>query len=243
MIDGIYYEKKAVTVGTAGTVKTDDGAHSLHYYAKDNSAGDVEIFFLKPDGSHTNFVAETVSNEKFSERFGDCSGHDCIFKKKTAEQKKAEKVAEQIVVAQEHLEKKEYNAATFEFGKALKEDEKNLDAHLGKGKAHMALGQTDKAKEHFDAMSENAELFDDKNKHIFNELGIELRKNDLFDAAVVNYLKALKIDPEDEAVYFNIARAYNECGKKEKALQSVKKALELKPDFKEAVALQKEISS
>jgi len=232
-----------MVIGTAGTAKNDDSSHALHYYAKENSSADIELFFLKPDGSHTNFVAETISNDKFSERFGNCSEHDCIFKKKTAQQKKAEKIAKQVAVAQDHLDKKEFNSATFEFGKVLKEDEKNLDAHLGKGKAHMALGETDKAKEHFDAMAENEELFDHQNKHIFNELGIELRKSSMFDDAVRNYTKAIEIDPKDEAIYFNMARAYNDGGKKDKAMQSIKKALELKPDFKEAVALQREISS
>jgi tetratricopeptide (TPR) repeat protein len=232
-----------MTVGAGGTTKKDSNAHALHYYAKEKSDGDVELFFLKPDGTHTNFVAETISSGQFSERFGDCSQHDCLFKKKTAEQKKAEKIAVQVTVAQEHLDKKEYNSATFEFGQVLKEDEKNLNAHLGKGKAHMALGETDKAKEHFDAMSENAELFDDQNKHIFNELGIELRKSEMFDDAVRNYEKALEIDSNDEAIYFNMARAYNEWGKKDDAVLNVKKALELKPDFKEATALQKEIES
>ncbi|MDH5543266.1 MAG: tetratricopeptide repeat protein [Nitrospinota bacterium] len=239
MIEGIFYEQKPLTLGSAGTAAS--SSHALHYYAKENSKGDVELFFLKPDGTHTKFVALTVNKADFLEKFGDCAKHECQFKKKTAEQKKAEKVSKQIKVAQEHLQKKEYHAATFEFGKVLKEDDKNLEAHLGKGKAHMALGETDEAKKHFDAMAESTDLFDRKNLDLFNELGIELRKNEMFDEALRNYRKALEIDSTDEALYFNMSRAYKEWGRKDEALGNINKALELKNDFVEAKILKKEI--
>ena len=241
MIEGIYFEQKPLALGTAGTSAS--SSHALHYFAKENSKGDIDLYFLKPDGSHTNFVAQTVPKADFLEKYGDCSKHECQFKKKTSEQKKAEKIATQIKVAQEHLKKEEFNAATYEFGKVLKEDEKNLEAHLGKGKAHMALGQTEEAKKHFDAMAEGSDLFDRKNLNLFNELGIELRKNGMIDEAVRNYEKALEIDPQDEALYFNIARAFKEGNMKSKALANINKALELKNDFMEASALKKEIES
>lgn len=228
-----------------GTQQVSRDAHVLHYWVEENGEGQFGIFYLKPNGEPTSIVVETVEAEEFQQRFKDCSTHKCDFKKKSEEEKKAEKKAEKankkIKLGEKHLKDEEFNAASFEFGNALKEDEKNLKANFGKGKAHIGLGETDKAKEHFDKMAENEELYGNEHKHLFNELGIELRKNGMFKEAVRNYSKAIEIDADDEALYYNVARAYKDWGNKEEATKNIRKALELKPDFKEAMALLKNI--
>ena len=193
------------------------------------------MYYLKPDSTPTAIVVETVTKEDFEKRFQDCSTHACEFKKKTAEEKKDEAAQKKIQLGEKHMEKKEFNAATFEFGQALKVDNQNLNAHFGKGKAHMALGETDKAKEHFKEMAHNEDLYTEEHKHIFNELGITLRHNGMFEEAVSNYKKALDIDTNDEAIYFNMARAYKEWGKPSEALANIQKAIKLNPGFTEAL--------
>ncbi len=160
-----------------GTQQVSKDAHILHYWVKENEEGQVEIYYLKPDGEPTNIVVETVDMENFKQRFKDCAAHTCNFKKKSEEELKAEKTEKKIRLGEKHLKKEEFHAASFEFDNVLKEDEKNLKANFGKGKAHIGLGETDKAREHFEKMSENKELYGDEHKHLFNELGIELRKN------------------------------------------------------------------
>ncbi len=181
--------------------------------------------------------------EEFKQRFKNCSTHNCNFREKSKEELKTEKTEEKIRLGEKHLKEEEFHAASFEFGSALKEDKENLKANFGKGKAHIGLGETDKAKEHFDKMAENKELYGDDHKHLFNELGIELRKNGMFEDAVRNYSKAMEIDADDEALYYNMARAYKDWGNKKEAKESISKALELKPDFKEAIEFLKNLQT
>ena len=92
----------------------------------------------------------------------------------------------------------------------------------------------EQAKQIFKKLSQTEALFEQENKHIFNEFGIDLRKNGMYDEAIGNYEKAISIDPKDENLYYNLGRAYKETGDYKTAYEKVKKALELKPDFKEA---------
>lgn len=238
-ISGICYERKILQMGTAGTHKVTTDHHDLHYFAKDNAKGEVDICYLKPDKSPSPIVAESVTREEFALRFKDCGTHECDLRPKTPEEKKVAIVEEKVRKGEEHLEKKEYNSATFEFGQALKVDDKRLDAHLGKGQAHLALGEVDKAKEHFEKMAAIDTLYDEDNKHTLNELGITLRRSNMFEEAIRNYQKAAAMDPADEALHFNMGRAYKEWGKTAEALEALKKAIAIKPDFKEALDLLK----
>ncbi len=241
MIKGIYYEEKAFNIGTMSTAKKTGSDNILHYWLQEKEDGEINIYYIKPDGEPTSIVMETVKMDDFKKRFKDCSTHKCNFRKKSPEELEAEKVEEKVAMGKKHLEKEEFNAAKYEFGNALKTDEKHLKANLGKGKAHMALGETDQAKEHFKKMSENEELFDEEHMHTFNELGIELRRNGMYDEAIENYGKAVKISPKDEVLYYNMGRAYKEKGEKKSALQALRKALEIEPNFKEAADLMKTV--
>lgn len=235
MNEGIYYEEKAMETGTMGTRQTSAEKHALHYWLKENDKGEVDMYYLKPDATPTAIVVETITKEDCEKRFKDCSTHSCQFREKSPEEKKAEATEKKIRLGEKHLEKSEFNAATFEFGQALKVDKQNLKAHFGKGKAHISLGETDKAKEHFDEMAKNNDLYTEEHKHIFNELGITLRRNGMFEEAVGNYNKALGIDTNDEALYFNMARAYKEWGKTPEAITNIQKAIKLNPKFAEAL--------
>ena len=238
-IRGIYYERKVLEMGTAGTHKVTNDHHDLHYFAQENGKGEVEICYLKPDKSPSAIVAESVTRESFAIRFRDCGTHECDLRKKTPEDKKAALVDEKVRKGEEHLGKKEFHSATFEFGQALKADDKRLDAHLGKGQAHLALGEVDKAKEHFEKMASIEGLYNDENKHTLNELGITLRRSGMFEEAIRNYQKASAMDPADEALHFNMGRAYKEWGKITEAREALQKGLQIKPDFTEALDLLK----
>jgi len=242
-IDGLYYERKKIEAGTMGTRRKSAEEQDLHYFAKSAADGKVNLFIIKPTGEPTSMLVETLTREEFDPRFKSCSTHDCELKPKSEEEIKKQKAQELVNVGEQHLEKKEYNAAAFEFGQAAKEDEENLKAHLGKGKAHMGLGEVDKAKESFEKLSEIDSLYDKENKHIFNEYGIELRKSEMYDLAIENYEKAISIDPDDEALYFNMGRAYYSSGNNEKAKESLDKAISLNADFSEAKMLRDAIAN
>lgn len=236
-IKGIYYESKKIEAGTMATKRTHDTTHDLHYFCKSTPKGEVALYFLRPTGEATSMIMDTITRETFDLKFKDCSTHKCEFKPMSEEEKKNEAAEAKVSLGQHHMDQKEYNAAAFEFGQAIKHDKKNLKAHLGKGKAHLSLGDMEEAKKSFAAMSEIDDLYEKDNKHIFNEYGIELRRGELYDLAIENYEKAISIDNEDEALYFNIARAYQESGQMGEAIKNLDKALVIDPDFREAKAL------
>jgi two-component system chemotaxis response regulator CheY len=70
--------------------------------------------------------------------------------------------------------------------------------------------------------------------HLYNRLGVALRRQHKNQEALDRYQQALKLDPRNEKVYFNLGVLYFDLGEKDKALESLRTALELRPDFPEA---------
>jgi len=139
-----------------------------------------------------------------------------------------------IKVGDRHFEKREFFSAEHEYDKALDIDRDHLRANLGKGKTLFGSGRKEAGKKIFEKLSGIKTLFEKENKHTFNEFGIELRMEGMFDEAVLNYLKALSIDPDDEVLYYNLGRVYYEKGEYDKAVERLSLALKVKSDFREA---------
>ena len=70
--------------------------------------------------------------------------------------------------------------------------------------------------------------------HVFNRLGMILRKLGKYEQSEKAYLQALKLDPDDEYLYFNVGRLYIDSQNWEKAAQMAQKALNLNPQFEQA---------
>jgi len=70
--------------------------------------------------------------------------------------------------------------------------------------------------------------------HLYNRLGVALRRQQKHRQALDWYQKALQIDPKNDKIYFNLGVLYFDWGEKEKALEALQIALELRPDFVEA---------
>ncbi|MBW2091618.1 MAG: tetratricopeptide repeat protein [Deltaproteobacteria bacterium] len=73
--------------------------------------------------------------------------------------------------------------------------------------------------------------------HALNRLAISLRKDGRFEEALNYYRQAIRLAPHDEGLYYNTARLYIEWGKREKAIEALKKALNINPEFKDANVL------
>ncbi len=67
--------------------------------------------------------------------------------------------------------------------------------------------------------------------HTFNLLGISLRQQGRWKDAVAEYVKALKLAPDDENLYYNMAMAYAEGKEFSAARGNMIRALELNPDI------------
>ena len=71
----------------------------------------------------------------------------------------------------------------------------------------------------------------------YNDTGMQYRATKSYNEAIKNYSRALLISPEDENLHYNMARAYFEEGKRDKAEEFLDKAMKLNPEFKEAKVL------
>ncbi len=152
-------------------------------------------------------------------------------------------VEKRVQLGDRYFGAKKFFSAESQYNKALALDENSLRAKLGKGKTLYARGEKKEAQKVFSSLSNDQALFDDQNKHIFNEFGIELRKKGMFEEAISNYLKAISIDPEDEVLYYNLGRTYYEQGKQKEAIEQLKIALVKRPNFRDAKEFLSKIQS
>jgi tetratricopeptide (TPR) repeat protein len=70
--------------------------------------------------------------------------------------------------------------------------------------------------------------------HLYNRLGVALRRQQKHSQALECYQQALKLDPKNEKVHFNLGVLYFDLGEKEKALKAFRAALKIHPTFTEA---------
>lgn len=91
-------------------------------------------------------------------------------------------------------------------------------------------------------------LIKKKDANIYNRLGIALRKQKKWKKAIEEYKKAINIESDNETIFYNMAMAYLEGdilegGKKKEAIQCLKKAAEVNPNFKDAKKMLQELQS
>ncbi len=224
MIKGIFYEESVITLGTGHTQRTQK---IKNFCSAEQIDGDmVKIAFLGNEGNPTGIVVQMPCDE-FLKKFTFAPD----YKVKTRKERETDK---HISLAEKRRERKEYNSAEWEYTSALKIDPESIRANFGIGTLYMEMGEPGKAKEIFRKLCEIDAIFEDENKHIFNEFGIELRRAKMGDEALANYMKALEISPRDEHLYFNIARLYYDSEDFTSALQWIEKSLNINPHFREA---------
>ncbi|MBW1646365.1 MAG: tetratricopeptide repeat protein [Deltaproteobacteria bacterium] len=236
-INGYYAEQVKISLGTGATRRQTTGENI--FLARELPDGGIELSLLNLQGEPTN-IKEVVDREEFQRR---CTPKPDYVPaaKRLAEghlrrKKEADKHASRGNL---HRQRQEYNSAEFEYHAALKLDEENVRANYGLGKLYLERGELEAAREIFLRLAQIEALFEEENKHVFNEFGIDLRQNQMYDEAIANYRKALEISGQDPVLYFNLARAY--IGKEQlpEALECLQRALELKNDFPEAAKLAK----
>lgn len=223
----IVLKRETIKLGFGSTART---TTVENYYqvdeAKDPSKVNLRLLDIN---DQPLAVGEIIDREELEKEYIPCP--DFRQKKNDPQQAQAERHIEN---GERHLEKKEYFTAEREFDRALFFNQDNLRANLGKGKSLFARGDKEEGRKIFEHLSRMDHLYEEDNKHIFNEFGIELRKRKLFEEAIANYSKALAIDPNDAVLYYNLSRAHFEKGDGDQAREYLHQALELKSDFPEA---------
>ena len=131
--------------------------------------------------------------------------------------------------AERHRKNGETFSAEYEFGNALKVDVENVRANFGLGLTYLERGAGDKAEDIFQRLVKLDAAFEQEHKHLFNEFGINLRKNKMIDQAVTYYNRALELEQRDENIHLNLARALVEKKNYPEAARNVLEALTINP--------------
>jgi tetratricopeptide (TPR) repeat protein len=125
-------------------------------------------------------------------------------------------------------------SAEFEYSNVLKVDEENIRGNFGLGLTYLERGEQDKANDIFERLVKLDAAFEVQHKHLFNDFGINLRKNRMFDQAVSYYNRGIELSDNDENLHYNIARAFFEKGEIARTVLHLNKALEINPGLQEA---------
>lgn len=139
-----------------------------------------------------------------------------------------------IQKGEKHREKGEIFSAELEFGQALAVDEENIRANFGLGLTYLDRGEANKAEDIFQRLVRLDAAFEKEHKHLFNEFGMNLRKNKMLDQALDYYQRAEALAVRDDHLMFNIARAFFDKKDYARTLEYLQKALDLNPDHLES---------
>ncbi len=146
-----------------------------------------------------------------------------------------------------------YGKAIVSFKKAVKINDLFAEAYKGLADAYKGKGDLEAYKKfirkaadvhaQFDRLEETKTLFieilkfDSDTPNPFNSLGVNLRKQGDYPGAIHAYKQALELTPNDENIYFNMAKAFYFMGKLEEASANVIESLKMNPEFREASKL------
>ena len=156
-----------------------------------------------------------------------------------------------------YLFEKKYAKAIIAFKKALKLNDMFIKAYTGLADAYRGKNDMEQYKYYMQkAANEYARLnefeevknifvqilkLDDNAPNPYNTLGIKLRKEEKYSMAFDAYKQALKLDPYDENIYYNFARALYFSNHIDSTVKCLNKALKLNSEFEEARQLYKKI--
>ncbi|MDD3313784.1 tetratricopeptide repeat protein, partial [Pseudodesulfovibrio sp.] len=125
-------------------------------------------------------------------------------------------------------------SAEFEFKRATAVDEENVRANFGLGLTYLDRGDQAKANDIFERLVGLDAAFEEEHKHLFNDFGINMRKNKMYDQALEYYLKAEQLVRNDEHLLHNIARCYWEKGNVKGCKEYLRRSLQINPELKES---------
>lgn len=142
-----------------------------------------------------------------------------------------ESLKRKIVQAGKCLDINDLEGAEKEFLKALLLDAQHPRANIELGKIYLQKRDGRKLTTALRRILGIDALFQEQERHLFNEFAICLRKQKRYAEALSFYEKAISRNIKDEHLQFNIARALAESGDIPAARRHLEKALSLRPDF------------
>ena len=226
-IRGVFSTQEIRRVGTGTTTR--QTVQKNFWFVEQNAAGIIQCQPL-----NSNYVPagpkRTLSMEELINKFSPEPEFylSSVFPK-------MQELQRTIDAADEHREKNELFAAEYEYSTALKVDEDNVRANFGIGLTYLQRGENDKAEDIFQRLVKLDAAFGAEHKHLFNDFGINLRKNRMFLQAINYYGRALELTGHDENLHINMARALLESNNIPGCVEHLFTALELAPAHENAL--------
>ena len=225
-IQGVFSTQVLSKVGTGATQKKT--IQKTYWFVKEQ---DDDIMEIQP--LNINYVPSGPKKEISKDDLLDKFSPEPEFYTYTVYPKMRE-INKTIARADRHRKKGESFSAEFEYGNALKVDEENIRANFGLGLTYMERGEKEKANNIFERLVKLDTTFEKEHKHLFNEFGINLRKQEMYEQALDYYSRALDLVKDDENLHYNIARVQYIFKQYKKCFEHLKEALKINPDFEEA---------
>lgn len=152
----------------------------------------------------------------------------------------------------QHLVEKKWSDAIRAFNQSLERNQTFIKAYEGSAKA---FGKNDidryryclqKAAEEYAKLNNFSKVkkifveivkYDVNAPNPYNTLGIRLRQEKQYKEAIQAYFQAIELEPKDENIHYNMAKAYYCDAQPAKALECIKLALSLSPEHLEALKM------
>lgn len=218
-LEGVFSNQEVRSVGTGTTTRKT--IQKSYWYVIEQENGEMELQPL-----NSNYVPsgpkKRLSKNEFLEKF---SPEPEFYVSNVFP--KIKEINKTIARADRHRQNKEYYSAEMEYGNALRIDEDNIRANFGLGITYLERGENNKAEDILGRLVKLEGAFESEHKHLFNDFGINLRKNGMYDQSIAYYSRALELTLHDENLYYNMARAYLEKKDPGSAVDYLLKGLEL----------------
>lgn len=136
----------------------------------------------------------------------------------------------QMAMARDLLVANETDKARIICDRLIEGNPHDLNLKLNIADMFLEFGKYDEALEYLKAAyAENPE-----SAHVFNKLGMALRKSGRLEEAERFYIQALERASKDEYLYFNLGRVYLDMKRWKNAIVAAERALGINPEFGEA---------
>jgi len=227
--EGVFSRDEIVWIGTGATRRK--SSTTMHYYATSTGDAMVELRAL-----NANYLpsGETQSME-LDEFLSTFRPEPEIHREKTMPALRD--LSKSLAKGDRLRSKGQPYSAEVAYKDALSLDQDNVRGNFGLGLTYLEQGKNEEAEGVLKRIVKLRDSFEPENKHMFNEFGIKLRKNGMYDQALAYYATAYKMSKNDEHLCFNIARTLLDKGDLAHAQGYLEKALNLRPDFEEAAKL------
>lgn len=224
-------KRTTVAIGTGTTAKKEDS--TLYYYAKQIDDELLAVQSLNAHWAPSGPALEVTMLELITQYQPEVD----MFLKQV--KPVIQKIAKAVAKGDRHRKNGEPYSAAMEYNNALGLDEKNVRALFGLGLTYLQYNQHDKAATVFEQLIALDGFASAEFKHLFNQFGIELRKQDMLDQACRYYSRAIEVCATDENLYFNLARAFVQGGRIGEAENALEKCLNINPGHEEGQKFKK----